>query len=65
MTGGGIMKNQYFGDGRDYLKYDVLDRLASELDAPESFWQPCFRPVGQVDHVIALTRSPEAPQTSP
>jgi hypothetical protein len=25
------MKNQYFGDKRDYFKYDVLDRLAAEL----------------------------------
>jgi hypothetical protein len=26
------MKNQYFGDAREYFKYDVLDRLASDLD---------------------------------
>lgn len=25
------MKNQYFGDRRDYFKYDVLERLATEL----------------------------------
>ena len=25
------MKNQYFGDARDYFKYDVLDRLACDL----------------------------------
>jgi hypothetical protein len=25
------MKNQYFGDRRDYFKYDVLERLAAEL----------------------------------
>jgi hypothetical protein len=25
------MKNQYFGDRRDYFKYDVLDHLATEL----------------------------------
>lgn len=27
------MKNQYFGDKRDYFKYDVLERLAA--DVPE------------------------------
>jgi hypothetical protein len=26
------MKNQYFGDRRDYFKYDVLERLATDLD---------------------------------
>jgi hypothetical protein len=26
------MKNQYFGDSRDYFKYEVIDRLASDLD---------------------------------
>lgn len=25
------MKNQYFGDKRDYLKYDVLERLTTDL----------------------------------
>jgi hypothetical protein len=25
------MKNQYFGDRRDYFKYDVLERLSTEL----------------------------------
>jgi hypothetical protein len=26
------MKIQYFGDRRDYFKYDVLERLATDLD---------------------------------
>jgi hypothetical protein len=30
------MKNQYFGEARDYFKYDVLDRLASDLDGIET-----------------------------
>jgi hypothetical protein len=30
------MKHQYFGDARDYLKYDVLDRLASDLRGIET-----------------------------
>jgi hypothetical protein len=25
------VKQQYFGDARDYFKYDVLERLASDL----------------------------------
>jgi len=29
------MKNQYFGDRRDYFKYDVLERLAAELPGIE------------------------------
>lgn len=29
------MKNQYFGDKRDYFKYDVLERLAAELHGME------------------------------
>ena len=29
------MKNQYFGDARDYFKYEVLDRLASDLPGIE------------------------------
>jgi hypothetical protein len=29
------VKQQYFGDARDYFKYDVLERLASDLGAIE------------------------------
>ncbi len=29
------LKNQYFGDARDYFKYDVLDRLATDLPGIE------------------------------
>jgi hypothetical protein len=35
------VKNQYFGDARDYFKYDVLERLASDLtgiDALTCLW---------------------------
>jgi hypothetical protein len=29
------VKNQYFGDRRDYFKYDVLERLATDLPQVE------------------------------
>ena len=34
------MKNQYFGDRRDYFKYDVLERLAADLSQVQ--WLTCL-----------------------
>ncbi len=58
------MKQQYFGDARDYFKYDVLERLASDLGAIERLtclWM-LTAPDGTRQGQVPFTDDPELPE---
>jgi hypothetical protein len=57
------VKQQYFGDARDYFKYDVLDRLASDLGGIERLtclWM-LTAPDGTGQGRVPFTDDPELP----
>ncbi len=58
------MKQQYFGDARDYFKYDVLDRLASDLGSIERL--TCLWMLTAPDRTgqgrVRFTDDPELPE---
>ncbi|HEX8861909.1 MAG TPA: hypothetical protein VGC06_22960 [Actinomycetes bacterium] len=58
------MKQQYFGDARDYFKYDVLDRLASDLAGIERL--TCLWMLSAPDYTgqgrVPFTGDPELPE---
>jgi hypothetical protein len=58
------MKNQYFGDRRDYFKYDVLERLATDL--PELQRLTCLwmltPPDGTGQGHVPFVPDPELPE---
>jgi hypothetical protein len=58
------MKNQYFGDARDYFKYDLLDRLASDLPQVRTLallWM-LTGPDGKNHGQVAFVPDPELPE---
>jgi hypothetical protein len=58
------MKNQYFGDRRDYFKYDVLERLANDLadvDRLTSLWM-LTRPDSSGQGRVPFVPDPELPE---
>jgi len=58
------VKQQYFGDARDYFKYDVLERLASDLGAIERLtclWM-LTAPDGTRQGQVPFTDDPELPE---
>ncbi len=58
------MKNQYFGDRRDYFKYDVLERLATDLRDIEqltSLWM-LTRPDSSGQGQVPFVPDPELPE---
>ncbi|MDP9253262.1 MAG: hypothetical protein M3O80_09680, partial [Chloroflexota bacterium] len=58
------MKNQYFGDRRDYFKYDVLERLATDLadvDRLTCLWM-LTRPDSSGQGRVPFVPDPELPE---
>ena len=58
------MKNQYFGDARDYFKYDVLERLATDLADIERLmclWM-LTRPDATGQGKVPFVADPELPE---